>query len=50
MNAQWRELVADVNHIGAVTGWGMAGTWALIHAGDYQAAREHVDRMWAMYL
>lgn len=42
---QWHLLLVEVEELSERTGRGLAGLWGEIHAGDFPAARAHLDRL-----
>jgi hypothetical protein len=41
----WWALINEMRAFTARTGWGLAETWRLVRAGDYDATREHFDAL-----
>ena len=39
----WHQLITEMEAFTKATGWGLAGTWGLIHRGDYAQARAQFD-------
>lgn len=48
-DARRKLLEADAERMMEMTGWGLAATWGLIHAGQYDRARERLillEELW----
>lgn len=41
----WWHLINDMEAFSAVTGWGLASIWGLVHQGDYAKARTAFDTL-----
>jgi hypothetical protein len=41
----WWALINEAEALAAATGWGLASVWGHIHRGDYDAARDELDKV-----
>lgn len=45
---QWARLIVELEAFRLLTGWGLAGIWGHVHAGDYEEARRRYDGLRAL--